>query len=34
VVSRKGSNARALDIPNSGDLRRLFEPVEGQASNL
>jgi hypothetical protein len=34
VGSRKGSNARALVVPNSGDLGRLFEPVEGQASNL
>jgi hypothetical protein len=34
VGSRKGSNARALLAPDSGDLRRLFEPIEGQASNL
>jgi hypothetical protein len=34
VGSRKGSNARALVVPNSGDLGCLFEPVEGQASNL
>jgi hypothetical protein len=32
--SRNGSNARALVVPDFGDLRRLFEPVEGQASNL
>jgi hypothetical protein len=32
--SRNGSNARALVVPDSGDLGRLFEPVEGQASNL
>jgi hypothetical protein len=31
---RNGSNARALVVPNSGDLGRLFEPIEGQASNL
>jgi hypothetical protein len=31
--SRNGSNARALVIPDSGDLGHLFEPVEGQASN-
>jgi hypothetical protein len=34
VGSRKGSNARALVIPDSSDLERRFEPVEGQASNL
>jgi hypothetical protein len=33
VGSRKGSNARALVVPDSGDLGRLFEPIEGQASN-
>jgi hypothetical protein len=32
--SRNGSNARAFVVPDSGDLGRLFEPVEGQASNL
>jgi hypothetical protein len=32
--SRNGSSARALVVPDSGDLWRLFEPVEGQASNL
>jgi hypothetical protein len=32
--SRKSSNVRALVVPDSGDLGRLFEPVEGQASNL
>jgi hypothetical protein len=31
--SRKGSNACALVVPNSGDLGHLFEPVEGQVSN-
>jgi hypothetical protein len=31
---RNGSNAHALVILDSGDLGRLFEPVEGQASNL
>jgi hypothetical protein len=31
---RKGSNARALVVPDSGDLGRLVEPIEGQASNL
>jgi hypothetical protein len=30
---RIGSNARALVVPNSVDLGRLFEPFEGQASN-
>jgi hypothetical protein len=30
--SRNSSNARALIVPDSGDLGRLFEPVEGQAS--
>jgi hypothetical protein len=34
VGSRKGSNARALLVPDSGDLGRLFEPVEGQTPNL
>jgi hypothetical protein len=34
VGSMKGSTARALVVPNSGDLRRLFEPVKGQAPNL
>jgi hypothetical protein len=34
VGLRKGSNARALVVPDSGDLGRLFEPVEGQTSNL
>jgi hypothetical protein len=34
VGSRKGSNARALVVPDYGDLGRLFEPIEGQASNL
>jgi hypothetical protein len=33
VGSRKGSNARALVVPDSGDLGRLFEPIKGQASN-
>jgi hypothetical protein len=33
VGLRKGSNARALIIPNSGDLGHLFEPFEGQVSN-
>jgi hypothetical protein len=32
--SGKGSNARAVIVLDSGDLGRLFEPVEGQASNL
>jgi hypothetical protein len=31
--SRKGLNARALVVPDSGDLGYLFEPVEGQVSN-
>jgi hypothetical protein len=31
--SRIGSNARALVVPDSVDLGRLFEPFEGQASN-
>jgi hypothetical protein len=31
--SRKGSNARALIVSDSGDLGHLFEPVEGQVSN-
>jgi hypothetical protein len=34
VGSRNGSNERALVVPDSGDLGRLFEPVEGQALNL
>jgi hypothetical protein len=34
VGSRKGSDVRALVVPDSGDLMRLFEPVEGQASYL
>jgi hypothetical protein len=34
VGSRIGSNARALIVPDSTDLGRLFEPFEGQASNL
>jgi hypothetical protein len=29
----RGSNARALAVPDSGDLGHLFEPVEGQVSN-
>jgi hypothetical protein len=33
VGSRKGSNARALIVPDSGDLGHLFEPFEGQVSN-
>jgi hypothetical protein len=33
VGSRKGSNACALVVPDSGDLGCLFEPIEGQASN-
>jgi hypothetical protein len=32
--SQNGSNARAFVVPDSGDLGRLFEPVEGQALNL
>jgi hypothetical protein len=31
--SRIGSNARALVIPDSGDLGNLFEAFEGQVSN-
>jgi hypothetical protein len=31
--SKIGSNARALVVPNSIDLGRLFEPLKGQASN-
>jgi hypothetical protein len=34
VGSRNDSNVRALVVPDSGDLGRLFELVEGQASNL
>jgi hypothetical protein len=33
VGSRLGSNVRTLVIPDSVNLRRLFEPFEGQASN-
>jgi hypothetical protein len=33
MSSRIGSNARALVVPDSVDLGRLFEPFEGQASN-
>jgi hypothetical protein len=33
VGSRIGSNARALVIPDSVNLGRLFEPSEGEASN-
>jgi hypothetical protein len=33
VSSRIGSNARALIIPDSVDLGRLFEPFEAKASN-
>jgi hypothetical protein len=33
VGSRIGSNARILIVPDSVDLRRLFEPFEGQAPN-
>jgi hypothetical protein len=33
VSSRIGSNGRALVVPDSIDLGRLFEPFEGQASN-
>jgi hypothetical protein len=31
--SRIGSNARALVVPDSGDLGNLFEPFEGQVLN-
>jgi hypothetical protein len=31
--SRIGSNARALIVPDSGDLGYLFERFEGQVSN-
>jgi hypothetical protein len=31
--SRKGSNARALVVPDFGDLGHLFESFEGQVSN-
>jgi hypothetical protein len=31
--SREGSNARALFVPDSGDLGHLFEAFEGQVSN-
>jgi hypothetical protein len=33
VTSRIGSNVRALIVPDSVDLKRLFERFEGQASN-
>jgi hypothetical protein len=33
VSSRIGSNARALVVPDSDDLGRLFEPFERQAPN-
>jgi hypothetical protein len=33
VGSRIGSNARALVVPDSADLGRLFETFDGQASN-
>jgi hypothetical protein len=33
VSPRIGSNARALIVPDSVDLGRLFGPFEGQASN-
>jgi hypothetical protein len=33
VSLRIGLNARALVVPDSVDLRRLFEPFKGQASN-
>jgi hypothetical protein len=33
VRSRIGSNVRALDVPDSIDLGRLFELFEGQALN-
>jgi hypothetical protein len=32
--SRNSSNARALVVPDFGDLGHLFEPVVGQDSNL
>jgi hypothetical protein len=31
--SRIGSNARALVVPDFGDLGHLFEPFEGQVLN-
>jgi hypothetical protein len=34
VSSRTGSNVCTLVVPDSVNLRRLFEPFEGQASNL
>jgi hypothetical protein len=34
VGSRRGSNARALIVLDSGDLGHLFKLVEGQVSNL
>jgi hypothetical protein len=33
VSLRIGSNARALVVPDSVDLGRLFEPFKGQALN-
>jgi hypothetical protein len=33
VSSRSGSNARAVVVPDSINLRCLFEPFEGQASD-
>jgi hypothetical protein len=33
VGSKKGSNARALIVPESSDLGHLFEPFDGQVSN-
>jgi hypothetical protein len=33
VGSRLGSNARALEVPDSSDPGHLFEPFEGQVSN-
>jgi hypothetical protein len=33
VSSRIGSNARALIVPDTVDLGRLFKPFESQASN-
>jgi hypothetical protein len=33
VGSRKGLNARALIVHDSGDLGHLFEPIEGQVLN-
>jgi hypothetical protein len=34
VSSRTGSNVHALVIPDSFNLRHMFQPFEGQASNL